>query len=194
MPVIEPIPWDQLPAESRAMMEEGSASGMYTMTMPLQVIAYSSTALKAMHDQYLATFRRGVLEPRLVELLRIHSAQAGACEPCSASRKDDSISEDDVACLLDPDAERFTPRERAALRFFDLLATDHHRIDEAFYVELRDLFSIAEIIELGYLCSVQVGGHRFFHTLGLFSEGEPAIKFDPGEIDRTRADVAASTA
>ena len=112
---IEPIAWEELPEESRAMMESGTATGMYSTTVPLQIIAYSSMAMKGLHDQYEATFRKGVLEPRLVELLRLHSAQVAACEPCSASRKDESITEDDVACLLDPNPSRFTPREFAAL-------------------------------------------------------------------------------
>ena len=75
---IEPIAWEELPEESRAMMESGTATGMYSTTVPLQIIAYSSMAMKGLHDQYEATFRKGVLEPRLVELLRLHSAQAAA--------------------------------------------------------------------------------------------------------------------
>lgn len=54
------------------MMESGTATGMYSTTVPLQIIAYSSMAMKGLHDQYEATFRKGVLEPRLVELLRLH--------------------------------------------------------------------------------------------------------------------------
>ena len=110
---IEPIAWDDLPAESREMMEAGTATGMYTITSPLQIIAYSTAALTAMHRQYEATFRKGVLEPRLVELLRLHSAQTAACEPCSASRKDDSISEEDVAGLASTDSNRFTHHANA---------------------------------------------------------------------------------
>ena len=60
---IEPIPFEDLPAESRAMMEAGTATGMYTTTVPLQIVAYSTAALTAMHRQYDATFRKGVLEP-----------------------------------------------------------------------------------------------------------------------------------
>jgi alkylhydroperoxidase family enzyme len=189
---IEPIPWDELPSESRAMLEEGVASGMYTTPVPMQVIAYSSVALRAMHDQYRATFRKGLLEPRLVELLRLHSAQKGACEPCSASRKDESVSEDDVACLIDPDPERFTPRELRALAFFDLLADDHHAIDDGTFRWLAEEFSAAEIVELGYLCATNLGGHRFMHTLGIFAESEPLIAFAPGEIDRSRQPSRAS--
>jgi hypothetical protein len=71
---IEPIAWDELTESSRQMMEDGTATGMYTMTVPLQIVAYSSMAMKGLHDQYTATFKQGILEPRLVELLRLHSA------------------------------------------------------------------------------------------------------------------------
>ncbi|MDO8364067.1 MAG: carboxymuconolactone decarboxylase family protein [Actinomycetota bacterium] len=191
---IEPIAWEDLPAESRVMLEAGSATGMYTITSPMQIMAYSTAALTAMHRQYEATFRKGVLEPRLVELLRLHSAQAGACEPCSASRKDDSISEDDVACLLDPSSDRFTPREAAAIRFFDLLNTNHHAIDDHTFRSLAEVFTTAEIVEMAYLCSTFLGGHRLMHTLGVFGTAEPVLAYQPGDIDRSGADAVAPAA
>jgi len=191
---IEPIAWDDLPADSQAMMEAGTATGMYTTTVPLQIIAYSSTALTGLHVQYEATFRKGVLEPRLVELLRLHSAQTAACEPCSASRKDDSISDDDIACLLSPDSARFSPREAAALAFFDQLATDHHAIDDSTFRSLAEVFTTAEIVEMAYLCSSFLGGHRLMHTLGVFGDAAPAIAYHPGDIDRRREESVAGAA
>jgi alkylhydroperoxidase family enzyme len=191
---IEPIPFDELPEASRAMIEEGMANGMYTNALPLQIVAYSSVALRAMHEQYRATFRQGLLEPRLVELLRLHSAQAGACEPCSASRKDDTISEDDVACLIEPDESRFTAREYRALKFFDLLAGNHHAIDDDTFRSLAEVFTGAEIVELGFLCSQNLGGHRFMHTLGIFNESAPLVAFSPDEIDRSQAQAEAEAA
>jgi alkylhydroperoxidase family enzyme len=184
---IEPIPWEALPDAAREMIQEGVDSGMYTTPLPMQIVAYSSAALRAMHDSYKATFRRGVLEPRLVELLRLHSARAGACAPCSASRKDESISEADVACLGDPDSGRFTAREAAALRFFDDLSARHHEIDDGYFRELAKHFSSAEIVELGYLCATNLGGHRFMHCLGVLAGGEPVLAFDPAEVDRSRS-------
>lgn len=186
---IEPIPMEDLPAESREMMESGSATGMYTITSPLQIIAYSTAAMTALHRQYEATFRKGVLEPRLVELLRLHSATTAACEPCSASRKDESISDDDIACLLSPDStsDRFTPRERAAIGFFDQLNGDHHAINDDTFRSLSEVFTTAEIVEMAYLCSNFLGGHRLMHTLGVFSETAPVIGYQPGDVDRSHA-------
>ncbi|WP_409329982.1 carboxymuconolactone decarboxylase family protein [Trujillonella humicola] len=191
---IEPVPWDDLPEESRAMLEAGAASGMYTTTMPMQVVAYSSAALQAMHAAYTATFGRGLLEPRLVELVRLRSAQAGGCAPCASSRKDDSVGEDDVACLVAPDPAVFAPRELAALRFFDQLCYDHHGIDEGTFRGLLEVFSPAEVVELGFLCGNFLGGHRFMHALDVLGDGEPLVRFDPSEIDRSQATADAGPA
>lgn len=187
---IEPVPLDDLPAETRAMMEAGTATGMYTTTVPLQIVAYSTAAMTAMHRQYESTFRKGVLEPRLVELLRLHSAQSAMCAPCSTSRKDDSISDDDVACLLSPDAAHFSPREFAALSFFDRLADDHHSIDDDTFRSLAEVFTTAEVVEMAYLCSTFLGGHRLMHSIGAFAAmtddepAEPILAYEPGAVDR----------
>ncbi len=189
---IEPISWDELTPQSRAMMESGTATGMYTTTVPLQIVAYSSVAMKGLHDQYEATFRKGILETRLVELLRLHSAQSAACEPCSASRKDDSISESDIASLSDPNSERFTLRERAALQFFDMLSADHHAINDDTFRSLQEVFTTAEIVEVAYLCSANLGGHRLMHTLGVFGLEAPVLAYQPGDIDRSNLTVSTS--
>ena len=191
---IEPVPWDELPEESRALLEAGAASGMYTTTLPMQVVAYSSAALEAMHAAYTATFGKGLLEPRLVELVRLRSAQAGGCAPCASSRKDDSVGEDDVACLVAPDPAVFAPRELAALRFFDLLNADHHGIDDETFRGLLQVFTPAEVVELGFLCGNFLGGHRFMHALDVLGDREPLVGFDASEIDRSQATADAGRA
>lgn len=191
---IEPVPFDDLPEETKAMMEAGTASGMYTTVVPMQIVAYSSAAMTAMHRGYAATFRQGVLEPRLVELLRLHSANSAMCDPCSSSRKDDTVSEDDVACLVAPDPERFTPREYAALTFFDQLSADHHAIGDDTLRALREVFTTAEIVEMAYLCSSFLGGHRLMHAIGAFAAMDDAadehvIAYIPGDVDRSTVTV-----
>jgi alkylhydroperoxidase family enzyme len=60
-----------------------------------------------------------------------------------------------------------SPRERAALRFAEKLAVDHHKIDDAFWSELRRHFSEAEIIELAAHTTVYIGFGRLNAILGL---------------------------
>jgi AhpD family alkylhydroperoxidase len=183
MPRIEPIPWEELRPEVRRRMEDGMAEGRYSTSLPLQIFAYSTDAFVALDEDYRRRFGKGLLEPRLVELIRIRSAQIGSCDPCMASRKEASVTEEDVACLAGSSGEQQSPRERAAIRFFDLFATDHHAIGDDTYRELAEVFTTAEIVELGLQCAGALGMHRFVHTLDVFGRSEPAIRYRADAVD-----------
>ena len=133
---VEPIPYEDLDEDTRERIEAGRATGMYTTPLPLQIVAHSKVALRAMDESYKAQFRCGALDDRLHELVRLRSAQLGACEPCSLSRKDETVTEDQVACLVDPDPSVFSRREVLALQFLDVLATDHHAVDDDTFRQL----------------------------------------------------------
>jgi alkylhydroperoxidase family enzyme len=178
MPRIAPIAWDDLTDEARQRMEAGMATGMYSMTLPLQIVAHSPNALRGMDEGYKAIFGRAAVGPRIIELMRLRSAQLGSCEPCSLSRKDDSITEDDVTGLDDPETAGTNERERLAIRFVDLMATDHHAIDEDFFREMAQHFSVEEIVEVGWYAGQVVGGHRFLHVLDCLGTDEPVIAGD----------------
>ena len=122
--------------------------------------------------------------------VRIRSAQLGECQPCMQSRKHDSITDEDVACLIAPGAADLTEQERLAVEFLDLLSADHHAIDDEFYRELGEVFTAAQIIELGFACANSMGLHRFIHTLDVFGNeraGDP-LQRRPGRLGH--ADVA----
>lgn len=175
MPVIAPLPLDALDPESRARIDAGLATGMYTQTLPLQVMARAPAALRAMDEGYKAMFRCSLLDDRLRELLRVRSAQLNGCGPCSQSRKEASVSEADVACLVDPDAAGYSRRERLALGFLTALSTGPDAITPGTYLELAEVFSAAEIVELGWTCAQTMAGHRFMHTLDMLGDGEPVL-------------------
>ncbi len=187
---IEPIPWDELSDDARTRIEAGLASRMYSVAAPLQIVAHSPVALQGMDEGYKACFGRSALGQRLQELLRLRSAQLNTCEPCSMSRKDDSLTEDDVACLIQPDETRYTRREVLALRFLDRFALDHPAIDDDMFRELAEEFTVEEIVELGWMCGQFVGGHRFMHLLDIFGTGAPVIRRDHTP-SASRAEAAA---
>ncbi|HVU72936.1 MAG TPA: carboxymuconolactone decarboxylase family protein [Mycobacteriales bacterium] len=183
MPRIEPIPMDALPPESRRIVEDGVAAGLYSTPVPLQLFAYSTGQLAATDMQRRGGHRQTLLGPRLLELLRIRSGQLGGCEPCMRSRKHDSITDDDVACLLSADRITMDPQEAMAIEFIDTLSYDHFSMDDAFYQRLGEHFSPAQIMELGMVAGMTIGVHRFIHTLDPLGDGEPVIKFSPDQID-----------
>ena len=60
-----------------------------------------------------------------------------------------------------------SPRERAAIRFAEKLAVDHHKVDDALWSEVRAHLSEAEIIELVAHTTLYIGFGWFNEIVGL---------------------------
>ena len=183
---IEPIPMDQLSEASREIVKAGLAAGLYATPVPLQIFAYRSAQLAQVDMARTHLGKNTLLGGRVLELLRIRSAQLGECQPCSQSRKHDSITDEDVACLLSPTDGTLTARERMAIEFIDLLSSDHHAMDDEFYRRLGEHFTAAEIVELGFTCASAMGLHRFIHTLDVYGTSAPAIAFSSDQVDAAK--------
>lgn len=120
----------------------------------------------ALHDG-LSGFSRALrdhrtLAPRLVELVRLRIAFHNQCRSCMAIRYQDAVVDgldEALVCSLErpSESDHLTPAELSALRYADLLATDHLRIDEAVYDDLRNHFTEQQIVELGLNCAIFVG-------------------------------------
>jgi alkylhydroperoxidase family enzyme len=183
VPRIEPIPLDELAPEPRRIIEEGVADGTYATPIPLQIFAYRTQQILMTHAARTTWGQGSLLGGRILELLRIRSAQLGECQPCMQSRKHDSITEEDVACLVAPAGSDLNEQERLAVEFLDLLSADHHAIDDEFYRRLSEHFTAAQIMELGFACANSMGLHRFIHTLDVFGEAPPVIPYNPDQVD-----------
>ena len=66
-----------------------------------------------------------------------------------------------------PHSTLLTPREKAAIRFADVLAGDHRHASPELFDDLRQYLTEAEIIDLGWRIVTFVGYGRFIHALGL---------------------------
>jgi len=168
MPRIEPIPLAELADETRRIIEDGVANGTYATPVPLQIFAYRTAQILMTNAARGAWGQQSLLGGRILELIRIRSAQLGECQPCMQSRKHDSITDEDVACLVAPGHSDLTEQERLAVEFLDLLSADHHAIDDETYRQLGKVFTAAQIVELGFTCANAMGLHRFIHTLDVF--------------------------
>jgi alkylhydroperoxidase family enzyme len=194
MPRIAPIPWDDLSDAQRQYMEAGERSGAFTDLMPVRILAYADHDEPPADGDRHPNFPRHLLGGKLLELLRIRSAQLGGCAPCSASRKADGVTDEVAACLIDPaNNPAFSPRERLALEFLYLLATDHHRIGDDMFRRLAEHFTTAEIVELGTTCGGMIGMHRFMHTLDVLGNAPPVIDYDPAQIGKTWDEMHATS-
>ena len=102
------------------------------------------------------------------------------------SRKHDSITDDDVACLLAPGHAELGEQERFAIEFLDRLSADHHAIDAKFYARLGRVFSGGADRRLGFQLRRRPWACRFLHTLDLFGTAAPAIPYARDEVDAAR--------
>jgi alkylhydroperoxidase family enzyme len=179
MPVIEPVPWDDLDPELQDMVTRGRATGMLSTPIPSQIWAYRPELAKEHIRRYALIFDDGILDPRLLELVRLRMASFNDCEACLVARKSDTVEETDVACLSSQD-DRFTPAEQAALRYAELFATDHLAIDDTVFEELGRHFSKPEIIELMVFVAGVLGGGRMVHVLRAWDwdEAPPVLRYE----------------
>jgi alkylhydroperoxidase family enzyme len=84
-----------------------------------------------------------------------------------AGARQAGLSEEKIMALGDLNSAVFTPRERAALRFAELLTADHQKIDDGLFADLRRHFSEAEIVELGVAAALNLGLGRLTATFGV---------------------------
>lgn len=127
------------------------------------------------------------LPERLVELVRLRIAFFNQCRSCMAIRYQDALADgltEDLVCSLErpQDADNLTPAEKVAVRYGELMATDHLAIDDATYDALREHFTEAEIVELGMICAFFVGFGRLAATYHMVEELPEAFQTAKGAI------------
>jgi hypothetical protein len=65
-------------------------------------------------------------------------------------------------------SEHFTPAEKIALRYSELMSVNPNAVDAAFFDELRRYYGDDEIVELGAFIGFNLGYHTFFGTLKFY--------------------------
>jgi alkylhydroperoxidase family enzyme len=121
----------------------------------------------AMFSYFLAG-EGGLIEPELLELMRLRGANLNACTYCSTVRlqpvvgavqpKESLLGLVDISGMTKAQAvaalknsvktSSLTPREAAAITLVDRIIVDPHSVDDKLFAELRKHFSDDEIIEL----------------------------------------------
>ena len=173
---LEPAEWDAslqsaLKPEERTPLENGLMRFFaHRPELALGLGAFSG-ALK----------RHRKLPERLMELMRLRIAFHNQCRSCMAIRYrdalEDGLDEGAVCSLEKPyDAPDLSDAEKAAIRFGDLLASNHLAIDDAVYAELHRHFDDGEIVELGLYAALCVGLGRWAATLHMVEELPQAFR------------------
>ena len=140
----------------------------------------------------LAAFSGGLkmnrqLPEKLVELVRLRIAFFNQCRSCMAIRYTDALNDgltEDLVCSLErpEEAPDLTDAEKAAIRYGELMATDHLSANDEIYGELRKHFSQEEIVELGMTAAFFVGFGRLAATYHMVEELPGAFQETEGEI------------
>jgi alkylhydroperoxidase family enzyme len=135
---------------------------------------------------------------RAFELIRLRIAFHNQCRSCMAVRYPESIDEgltEDLVCSLEKPSEApaLTDGERAALRFADLFATDHLRIDDEVYDDLRRYYREDQLVEIGLLCAICVGIGRLAATWHVVDHVPDELKA-PGQVAPWNIDAALASA
>ena len=65
------------------------------------------------------------------------------------------------------DSDRFTDREKVALRYTSAILWDSSIADEALWADLHEHFTDPELVELGFFIALTSGQQRWIKTLGI---------------------------
>lgn len=152
-----------------------------------QVYAQSPEIAAAYMEFSRVLRRQRTLPARLVELVRLRIAFHNQCRTCMAGRYgeayDDGLTEGLLCSLEKPEeSTELTEAERAAIAYADLAATDHHAIDDATFDRLREHFSDAEIVELGFHVANYVGFGRMARALHMIDDLPPRFQVGADEV------------
>ena len=125
----------------------------------LRVHAHRPSHAKAIVGLHAALWSDRLLPDRLLELVRLRIAFFNQCRTCMAIRYPGAIADgltEDLVCSLEKpyEAPDLSDAEQAAIRYGELLATDHLAINESVYDDLREHFTEEQIVELGDLLRV----------------------------------------
>ena len=154
---------EQLDREIAEMTDAGQRAPLELGTV--RIYGHRPEAAKA-YLRFAGTLRNaGLLPRRLIELVRLRVAYHNQCRSCMAIRYQDGIDEgvdEQLICQLvdPPSASDLSDQEKAAIRFADLLATNHLAISDETIADLSEHFSEPEIVELGMNVATFVGFGR----------------------------------
>jgi alkylhydroperoxidase family enzyme len=121
-------------------------------------------------------YHDGFLDYELKELLRAYIALAGDCTYCANQgvARDIQADDDELHDLLHfGSSQKYSDREKLALRYADAIMWDPTQADDAMWAQLKAEFTEPQLVELGYWVGFTFGGQRWLKTLGA-SQGQLA--------------------
>lgn len=125
--------------------------------------------VKSFSKAWQETFVEGVVDHELKELCRVYVTKTVQCGYCAAQRSPDAATPeehyDDL--LRYQTSERYTDREKAALRYTDAIVWNADFADDQMWEALHRHLSTEELVELGFFIALTSGQQRWIKTLGI---------------------------
>jgi alkylhydroperoxidase family enzyme len=127
-------------------------------------------AAKAFAEYWDLLHRGGLVPHEIKELARLQIAQMIGCEFCARQVSPLAEIDEDTkrSCAL-PNWEHPDPRTRAALHYARTLVLDDGQ-DSEVYADLKQHYSLAEIVELAAFFMLTMGGNRMAKSWGIEPE------------------------
>jgi alkylhydroperoxidase family enzyme len=175
------VPVDEFDPELRELVAADQRTPLELGLM--RVHAHRPGHAKALARLHGALWTDRLLPDRLLELVRLRIAYFNQCRTCMAIRYPDAIADgltEELVCSLERpyEAPDLTEAERAAIRYGELLATDHLAITDEVYDDLRRYFNEEQIVELGTYAAFCVGFGRLGATWNMIEELPERFKKD----------------
>jgi AhpD family alkylhydroperoxidase len=119
-----------------------------------------------------AAYNKSILPVRVREAARMRIAQLNQCPVCltfrAASVKEQGVSEDFYSHVAEHQtSELYSEQERLAIAYAERFALDHLAIDDAFFGQLRGVFTDAEILDLTICLAAFLGLGRLLRVIGI---------------------------
>lgn len=183
MPRLRYIDEHEKTDEARALIESASRTGAPDYRV-VSIMTRDPVVGTGWVKYWNTVLYQGRLPHKLKEMCRIRISVAHHCGYCSTVRskvaQEQGLTEEMIADLFDYEAsDRFTAREKAALRYAEIFKADREDTDwDRVYADLRVHFSDEEVIELGQLCAQTDGVGKLVKTLNIVS-WEEACELKP---------------
>lgn len=130
-------------------LESQSTGDMSTM----RILAYRPDIMEPFLEFYMSLQQKGMLDIKLVELVRMAVAQVNQCSTCLSGQYEAAVDAGVTQELVNalPYAEtddRFTPAEQVSIGFAKKMARNHWEVNDEDFARLYEHFSKHEIVEL----------------------------------------------
>ena len=168
---IQPIPIEEVKdpelLELMAQAKELGVSDEEFILVLARVPSYAKPILKAM----LMAHTQGNVSHSLKEMMRIQLAKFAGDPYFSQLRSKkalaEGLTEEQITSASDDyeDNPHFSEADKVALRFSDQMYLDSQKVNKAFYDEMKQHYSDAQVMELGAMMVLHYGMQVFMRTL-----------------------------